>query len=223
MLDPTLWAPSKSEDNNPLVAAAKGMIEKYEFRTIENPDSVYRPLFLNGGSPSGLEVLYHNVLVRKNQLDSVTNESYVKEIQLGCRRTVSTGLCDTLNHSLDTGWIKVFLYFQMNIEEDTAAMTAYLSKFDTRNPDNTAEIFSPETIVKYPLRGLAINRTEFEKMSSDPEVRLLESWRRITTALSHPIRNRNLKNILIQSKYSVDGRQPEKLLERDIYRIFKGK
>lgn len=206
MLDPTLWMPSKAEENNPLVARAKEMVEQYEFKRIERPDSSYRPAFMSGGSPSIIEVLYHNVLATKKVLDSIIRESYVKEIQLGCRNTISSSLCDTFNFSLDSTWVKVFLYFQMEMEEDTSAIKVYLANYDTRNPENTSERFSPELIVKYPLRGFAISRADFEKMSADPEVWRLEPWSKITTKVRAVPRLHGKLGSRRGRAFSVDGR-----------------
>lgn len=223
MLDPALWVPSKPEDNNPLIAAAKGMIQKYEFRTIEAPDSPYNPLFVQGGSPTILEVLYHNVLVRKLRIDSIIKEEYVKEIQVGCRNSVSTGLCDTFNLAVDSGWVKVFLHFQVTLEDDTSAMETYLSQYDTRNPENTSEKVGPKILVQYPFRGFAVSRREFEKMSADPEVHRLESWYKISTRIL-PRENLGVPaRPPTQPNFTVNGRKIDWSPKKSPFQIIKKK
>jgi len=222
-LDPTLWMPSKSGDGNPLVDSAKALLRKYRFHRIEDPDSIYWPEFMDGGSFGIDTYLKHNVLAPKERLDSVASETYVKTMDLGCGRAVSGGVCDAYNNSPDSAWIGVFIYFRAGLQEDTAAMEAYLARYDTRNPENPSERFSPEFIVRNPVRGLAVERAALEKMSLDPDVLHLAPWFKVTTKAESRLRPRSNAGIRKGPKVTVDGRaaggrlhpRPETLFHRE--------
>lgn len=162
-------------ENNPMVQSAKEMINKYDFKRIEAPDSAYNPSFMNGGSPGIPEVIYQNVFLSKSTLDSVRLESYVEEIDEGCRNTISAQLCDTLNISTAARF-KVMFSWRYGMIIDSAPKIAFLSQFDFRNPEDSSEKISVESVAANPNRGVALSRIELERIIEDPKVQQFDIW-----------------------------------------------
>jgi hypothetical protein len=233
VLDRALWSPSKPAAANPLAAGALALVAEYPLKSIDDPDSAYRPRYLDGGSWPIDEYVYNNVAATKRTLDALRSETLVQEIQLGCVKALAyVPMCDSFNVWPPAAWMKVRLYFRMDLETDTAAQIAFFDRYDFRGTEDTGVRLRPEDLVRMWPIAFAVKRKELERMAIDPVVRLLEPWHKdgptsVPTGPAHSrlaeqdATGRSIGSRIRPRSYRADGRKtPASSAPRPTGRLF---